>query len=170
MKRYFDLNLKTDNNFCDAIDPSYMVEIPNDGKPYGLVNNKVVDISKTPDYIAKQLEEAKEAKLAENTTKRDARLIGGVTYKNVLFDSDTDQKINLMFAANSMNDTDKIIWLGKNNDPLECTKSDILAIGGLISELTQKIWSELNPQYTSAIDNAKNIDELNAIKIDYTQI
>ena len=61
MKRYFDLNLKTDNNFCDVIDPSFMVEVPNDGKPYGEVNGIVQDISQTPEYIAEQIKKRKDA-------------------------------------------------------------------------------------------------------------
>lgn len=54
MKRYFDLNKLTDNNYCDIIDESYMVEIPNDGKPYGQVDKKVVDISETHEYLAQK--------------------------------------------------------------------------------------------------------------------
>ena len=50
MKRYYDLKTNTDNNFGDEIDQSYMVEIPNDGKPYGLIDGKVVDILETQDY------------------------------------------------------------------------------------------------------------------------
>ena len=53
MIRYFDLSKLTDNNYCDVIE-SYMVEIPNDGKPYGLVDGEVKDISQTPEYIAEQ--------------------------------------------------------------------------------------------------------------------
>jgi len=65
MKRYFDLNKNTDSNYCDVIDSSYMVEIPDDGKPYGLVKNEVVDISQTPEYIAEQALKAKEQTNAE---------------------------------------------------------------------------------------------------------
>ena len=58
MKRFFDLNKLTDNNFCDNLE-SYMVEIPDDNKPYGLVNGKVEEISKTPEYIANQVQKRK---------------------------------------------------------------------------------------------------------------
>lgn len=58
MKRYFDLNLNTDNNFCDIIDETFMVEIPNDGKPYGKINNEVVDISNTDNYKLSQFQKA----------------------------------------------------------------------------------------------------------------
>ena len=53
MKRYFDLNKLTDNNYCDDLEPNW-VEIPDDGKPYGLVDGEVIDISDMPEYIAEQ--------------------------------------------------------------------------------------------------------------------
>lgn len=57
MKRYFDLNKLTDNNFCDDIDESFMVEIPDDGKPYGLVENEVVCVEANQEYIQSQKDE-----------------------------------------------------------------------------------------------------------------
>lgn len=59
MKRFFNLKDNTFNNYCDDIDPSYMVEIPDDGKPYGIANGAVVDISKTNEYTAKMAEQEK---------------------------------------------------------------------------------------------------------------
>lgn len=162
MIRYLNKNDNTCNNYCDILDLSYMIEIPDNGELYKLINNEIVKDSE------KELVQAKQDKLAENSQKRDEKLLAGVTYQNVLFDSDTDQKINLMFAANSMSDTDTVIWFGKNNDPLECTKADILAIGALVSELTSKIWSEINPQYIAQINSATTVEEVNAIVIDYS--
>lgn len=54
MKRYYDLNQKTYNNYCDEIDSTYMIEIPDDGKPYGLIEGEVADISETAQYIEEQ--------------------------------------------------------------------------------------------------------------------
>ena len=124
-------------------------------------------LSQTPEYIAEELKKAKEVKLQENITKRDEYLLAGVVYKDVLFDSDTDQKINLQFYIPNMNDTDTVIWFGKDNQQLECTKEDLLAIGGLIGSLTNKVWSVQNPAYIEQINNAKTIEELNAININY---
>ena len=124
-------------------------------------------LQQTPEYIAEQLAKAKADKLQENITKRDEYLLAGVVYKDVLFDSDTDQKINLQFYIPNMNDTDTVIWFGKDNQQLECTKEDLLAIGGLIGSLTVKVWSVQNPAYIEQINNAKTIEELNAININY---
>ena len=132
-----------------------------------VIDGVVTDISQTPEYIAEELKKAKEVKLQENITKRDEYLLAGVVYKDVLFDSDTDQKINLQFYIPNMNDTDTVIWFGKDNQQLECTNEDLLAIGGLIGSLTVKVWSVQNPAYIEQINNAKTIEELNAININY---
>ena len=129
-----------------------------------IVNFEFAD---TPEYIAEELAKAKEAKMQENATKRDEHLLAGVVYKDVLFDSDTDQKINLQSYVPNMSDTDTVIWFGKDNQPLECTREDLMAIGGLIRDLTVQVWSVKNPAYVEAINNATTMEELNAINIDY---
>jgi hypothetical protein len=138
------------------------LEIKETERP--IVNFEFAD---TDEYKAEQLAKAKEAKLQENATKRDEHLLAGVVYKDVLFDSDTDQKINLQFHVSNMSDTDTVIWFGKDNQPLKCTKEDLMAIGGLISSLTAQVWSVKNPAYVEAINNATTMEELNAINIDY---
>ena len=45
------------------------------------------------EIAAEELEEAKKIKIRENDRVRDLAINGGVTYKNVLFDSDTDSEI-----------------------------------------------------------------------------
>lgn len=139
---------------------------------YFLENNEMLqdgEIIINPNYDAEQLEKAKTRKLEENCTKRDERLMTGVIYKSVIFDSDTDQKVNLMFKANSMDDTETIVWLGKYNTPLICTKADLLIIGNLIAELTSEIWGEdgLNVNYQNTINACQTVEEVNSIIIDY---
>ena len=112
------------------------------------------------------LDEAKEAKIAENDTARDEALNQGVTYKNVLFDSDTDQKVNLLAMVSAMDDTDTIIWFGKDNQPLECNKQDLINIGGLITQLHTFCWNK-NALYKAAINSAITIEDVENIEINY---
>ena len=79
MKRYFDLNNKTYNNFCDEIDASFMVEIPDDGKPYGIVDGEVVDISDRPEYIAEQ-----KCKLIQDANEVRRKAIDNITNSVIL--------------------------------------------------------------------------------------
>ena len=138
-----------------------------DPEKYKVIDGTLKDISETPEYINKQLENAKKNKIEENSYKRDEYLLSGVTYKDIVFDSDTDQKINLMFASSSMNEEDIIFWLGKDNVPLQCNKQDLKNIGNLISELTSYVWSEKNPSYIQQINESPDLETLNSITIEY---
>ena len=131
-------------------------------------NKPIVDLS----YEQRMLDEAKKNKLSENIKKRDERLNAGIIYQNILFDSDTDQKVNLLAMADMMTESDTIIWLGKENHPLNCTKQDLLNIGNLIIQLTSAIWGGggLNQQYINAINNCSTVEEVNNIVIDYDNI
>lgn len=113
------------------------------------------------------LKTAKESKTFANEQFRDEALIRGVIYNNVLFDSDTDQKINLMYTSSQMDETDTILWFGMDNVPLECTKEDLINIGGLIAQLHTYCWT-LNASIKEQINNATTVEEVENIVIDYT--
>lgn len=119
-----------------------------------------------PEYNDLMLERAKESKISENDTKRDSALNGGVVYKEILFDSDTDQKVNLLATVGEMSDEDTITWYGMDNAPLECTKLDLINIGGLITALHTFCWNK-NAYLKTLIHNAETIEEVEAIVIDY---
>lgn len=152
-------------------------EIFEENKIWALLPNEIWDETQnTPiidvTYEQKLLNEAKKNKLNENIKKRDERLNAGVMYQNILFDSDTDQKVNLMAMVDMMNENDTIIWLGKENHPLNCTKQDLLNIGNLIVQLTSAIWGSegLNQYYINAINNCSTVEAVNNIVIDYDNI
>jgi hypothetical protein len=127
----------------------------------------IIDISTTEEYLSKKLEQAKKQKLAQNQEKREEGLLSGVSYKGILFDSDTEQKTNLLLCASRMSDTETITWYGKDNVPLNCTKQDLLAIGNQIAELSNNIWTNLNPIFIEKINTAKTIEEVQEIEINY---
>ena len=108
----------------------------------------------------------KQQRIAENDELRDTALSGGVTYQNVLFDSDTDQKVNLLATVGMMSDTDTVVWYGMDNKGLLCTKADLLAIGQLITELHSFCWNN-NAYIKEQIEGVNSIDELDKIEINY---
>lgn len=124
------------------------------------------EVVKNPEYPTILLNNAKKKKVEENDRLRDEALNAGVTYNNVLFDSDTDQKVNLLARYNTMSDTDTIVWYGKDNQGLLCTKSDLLAIGELITQLHSYCW-ENNAYIKEQIEAAISINELDNISIHY---
>ena len=113
-----------------------------------------------------KLENAKITKTQDNDTLRDEALNRGVTYNNILFDSDTDQKANLMGAIFQMGDADTVEWFGMNNDSLICTKEDLLNIGGLITQLHSFVWNR-NAEIKEQIKEATTIEEVEEININY---
>ena len=137
---------------------------------YALEPNEIVqdgEIIIDPDYNSKQLQKAKEEKVAYNDTVRDQALLSGVTYQNVLFDSDTDQKVNLLATVGIMGDQDTITWYGMDNQGLLCTKQDLVNIGQLIIQLHSYCWN-MNAYIKEQIEEAQTIEEVEAIVIDYT--
>ena len=124
------------------------------------------EIIKNPEWGNIYLEQKKQEKIEENDKNRDEKLNGGVTYNNVLFDSDTDQKVNLIGKISTLNDGDNIVWYGMNNDELLCNKQDLLNIGMMIEELHTYCWDR-NSEIKLQINNAKTIEELESIDISY---
>ena len=122
---------------------------------------------KCPHYTDEEkLKNAKSDKITENDRLRDTALLSGVTYQDVLFDSDTDQKVNLLATVGMMSDEDTITWYGMDNQGLLCTKADLIAIGGLITELHSFCWS-MNAYIKEQINNAQTMEELDSIEISY---
>lgn len=124
------------------------------------------EIVLNPDYDNILLEQKKAEKVELNDTLRDEALLSGVTYQNVLFDSDTDQKVNLLATVGIMSDTDTILWYGMDNKGLLCTKADLMAIGGLITELHSFCWNN-NAYIKEQIEGAETTEELDNIEISY---
>lgn len=139
--------------------------LPEDynSEKYIVVNGELV---LNPEYDALMLERAKRQKTDENDIARDDALNEGVVYRDVLFDSDTDQKVNLLATVGKMSDEDVITWYGMDNVPLECTKLDLINIGGLITALHTFCWTR-NAEIKAEIANAETIEEVDAIEIDY---
>ena len=154
-------NKQTLTRFYNDVKP-----LPDDyeeGKYY-VKDNELV---RNEHWEEEQLIKAKQEKIHENDIVRDEALNQGVFYKDVLFDSDTDQKVNLLAIVSTMSDEDIITWFGMDNQPLECNKQDLINIGGLITQLHNFCWNK-NALIKTEINNATTIEEVEAIVIDYT--
>ena len=143
-------------------------ELYDNKQKYGIeyYTYKDGEIIKNPEWDNIYLEQRKQEKIAKNDRLRDEKLLEGVTYNNVLFDSDTDQKTNLLATYQMLSDKDTVTWYGKDNKALLCTKNDLLIIGQLIVKLHSYCWN-MNAFIKEQIENATNLKELEQIKIDY---
>lgn len=119
-----------------------------------------------PEWDNIQLNRAKDEKIKLNDELRDRALLQGVEYQNVLFDSDTDQKTNLIGTILSMSDTDTITWFGMDNTALLCTKADLYAISDLIKELHSFCWG-MNAHVKEQIAEAETVEDVESIVISY---
>ena len=91
----------------------------------------------------------------------------GVEYQGILFDSDVDQKVNLLATVSMLPEGGTITWFGMNNEALECTKEDLINIGSLIIQLHSFCWTK-NAELKNAIQEAESKEELDEIVIDYS--
>lgn len=112
------------------------------------------------------LDRLKTEKIILNDELRDSALGRGVEYQGVLFDSDTDQKVNLLATVNMMSDNDTLTWYGMDNKALLCTKADLMAIGELITQLHSYCWN-MNAYIKEQIEGIKSLEELEKIVIKY---
>ena len=138
-------------------------EVYDNFEKYIYENGKVVI---NPEYSAIELQNKKEEIVEKNDRLRDEKLLEGVEYNNVLFDSDTDQKANLLATYQMMSDEDTITWYGKDNKALLCTKQDLVAIGKLIVQLHSYCWN-MNAYVKEQIENAGTLEDLLKIEVVY---
>ena len=125
------------------------------------------------DYPARQLAEAKAAKLAQNKEAYEAALKSGVAYKNTLFDCDTLAAVRIMgqmvatqSAAIAAEDT--IDWFDYNYIPVTLTIPEFMELAGLVTLNTRRI-ETLNCGYNTAIEAAQTTAELDGIEISYIE-
>lgn len=159
-------NLDTEQLIKDGY--KELIEVQKDpAKTYSITYTEKKDkIIEVATEVVSTLDDLKADKIYENNTKRDEALYSGVIYREILFDSDVDQKVNLLATISTMPDDGTTTWFGMNNEALECTKEDLTNIGSLIVQLHSFCWTK-NAELKNAIQKAKSTEELNNVTINY---
>lgn len=132
-------------------------------------DSTTMEITINPNYNDILLQQEKAAKTEENDKARDARLAGGVEYKGIMWDCDTDQKANLLGVAQFMGEGDSIRWYGMDNQSAILTKAEMMELGALIVNLTNGVWTQ-NANIKYQIESAQNVSEVQKIYIDYDNL
>lgn len=118
-----------------------------------------------------RFESLRSAKLAKYESNRDAFLAEPVFYKDLDWDSDLDQKINLGYKIGIMQEDEICTWVSADGiTSMDCTKDDLKSILQLIVDKVTYVWQLKNPAIKREIMNAKTIEELEAVDIEYPQI
>ena len=159
-------------NYICVIDDSVWVKYAGTDK-WDIVDGVFIDITDTPEYIAKHLAIAKETKYNEALTKAyNYQQNGVVEYKNCEFEmsdsnrknlSDTEEALKLMGEESTE-------WLDKEDHLVELTVSDIQYIRlNLILDTIRQLWIVKYTNYKNLITEAKTVEEVEAIVIDYSE-
>lgn len=138
-----------------------------------MYNKKLKIITVNPQIVKEIFDNAKEDKKAEALKKAyDYEENGTVEYKNCVFEMSKSNRGNLRDTVDALKASGQTQteWNDKNDKMVTLTIDDIEYIRlQLIMGNIQKLWIEDYPAYLEQIANAKTLDELNAIVIDYTQ-
>ena len=138
---------------------------------WDIIDGVFTDITNTPEYIAKHLQEAKQAKYTEALEKAyEYQQNGTVEHKNCIFEMSDSNRKNLSDTeeALKLQGIEETTWLDKDDNYVTLTVDDIQYIRlNLILAAIQKLWIENYPAYKQQIAEAKTIEEVEAIVIDY---
>lgn len=123
-----------------------------------------------PNYDAEQLELAKTYKNLENTLKAKMAVENGyVEFKNAQFETNAQTVGDLTATMLLMQASgiDNYEWLSKDDKVIILSLADFGTLGGLIAGYKAHIWNEEYLNYKQQIDDAKTVEEIEAIEIIY---
>jgi hypothetical protein len=149
-----------------------MSEYVENKDAYEVQNGELVCISDTQEYIAKKLQEAKDKKQNENTTKAKSAIENGtVTFKNALFETNaqtvSDLTATMLMLQAQQNPTLTYTWLSKDDKEVDLTVVDFVALGDLIVDYKNEVWNTTYLTYKTQIEESTTVQEVNAIEINY---
>lgn len=146
--------------------------LPSDynAQKYNIIDNELV---LNPDYENELLEETRANKLDEALLKAyDFEQNGSVEYKNCVFEMSLSNRHNLDNTQEALEKTGKTEtpWNDKNDELVTLTLEDIQYIRlNLILGRIKKLWITDYPKYKNQILNAKTVEELEQIEINYNR-
>jgi len=135
---------------------------------YIIVDNKLV---KNPNYEQEEFEKAKANKFLENNGKANEVIQNGyVVFKDAQFETNA-QTCSDLTATMLMMQTSGIEsydWLSKDDKVVTLYLEEFCTLGGLIATYKNIVWNILYTRYKTQIENAQTLEEVVAIKLDYT--
>lgn len=129
-------------------------------------NEPVID----PDFETKQLQTEKENKLKDCLNKAyEAEEKSTILYKNNVFETNaaTLAKLTTYYSMMKLGIISSVQWLSKDDTQINLTEEDIMKICQLITEFSSALWNVQYLSFKEQINNAKTINELKEITIEY---
>lgn len=171
-----------ETNACEylakgILDPNCMVEIPNDGKPYGLKDGEVICLEDDTGYLAQQLEIKKAEKLAENAKAREVEYISITKgkLKTVTPLGDLKAAIPLyekLVKVQGGLPADSVRFYDADGNAFGNEAMTADEFGDVVLEVAMGYIGidKKSTVYTQAIISAKSIEALNKIVLDYSGV
>ena len=159
------------NPIC-TIEDSLWAEYAGTDK-WDIIDGVFTDITNTPEYIAKHLEEAKLAKYNEALQGAKEYIDNEAVYQ---FDENnsieaTDGNIGKMTAnafGLAQGAIESVTWTSKEDNVLVLNAEDVARILLGLGAVQAAIWNVKFVAYKNAIISASTIEEVEAIDIDYS--
>ena len=130
-------------------------------------------VLKDAEYIAKQLQLAKQSKYQEANSKANDYLQSG----EALFEFEPDKhieetdgniaKMNAYLTGLQAGAFKEVTWVSKEDEILTLNTEDVTTILLGLGQVQADIWSNQFLAYKNAIDEATTVEEVNAIEISY---
>lgn len=124
-----------------------------------------------------KIAEFKKKKYLEATEKAKDYLAGG----EALYEFEKDKHIEasdgniakmtayaLVFITEQLKPTDTVAWNTKEDETVKLNQEQISQILAGLGQVQAGVWNNQFPSYLRAIEQAKTVEEVEAIKIDYT--
>lgn len=142
-----------------------------DTDKWDIVDNQFIDISNTENYLLKELQKAKESKIAEINTAKELAFKSGIVFKGSHYDCDDraqDRTGNRLILLNAM-PVETLEWLDYEYKAQTLTTQEFQQLCASIFERIQFIEFKTG-QFLESVNLAKNIEELESLIVDFSQI
>lgn len=161
--------LTAENEFALSRFYKNVLPLPSDYKPnkYIVANG---ELQANPNYLEELIKTKKELLTVQNLKLANSAIENGsVSYKDCLFETNSQTKANLSGALLLIQSgaIENIDWLSKDDKHISLNENDICQILKLISNYLTIIWTEKYADIKTRIDEAISLDAINEIVIEY---
>lgn len=124
------------------------------------------EVVKNPNYLAQELEKAKEAMKSKITKEKETAFKAGVVFNGAHFDCDDRAQTRLLFQFSQSKEGESITWLDYDYKPVEFDYESFMALCNEVTALVSGIEFKTG-EYLAAIEAAQTLKELEEIEISY---
>lgn len=123
----------------------------------------------TQEYLAEALQKAKETKISEINSLKEAAFKAGFYFNNAHFDCDDRAQIRLSAQLAIAKPQDTIVWLAYDYNPINFTYEEFVNMCAVATSIVSNIEFETST-LLSAVESAESVEELELLSINYDAV